>query len=226
MHKSIFFLLGFLIFCLFAIFGYLSASHEQDTNQPGFTVDPALPTPSQNNFLIIQIDSINSPTPQLISVWAVYNFKSTNQTVLTFSGVYPTSDPKAAPEDLASSFSINRDGNPDPSFFQKIHARGGPWQNYMMIDQQGSLKIREWLQESGVPIESPNPFDSNAILTGICQSINANGSQTPTKFFVNWGELAPFMKTNLGAKKIVETWKEINSIDKPAHCKILTIPSP
>jgi len=77
-------------FTLAMYMGYNAASLSMTRAQPEETLAPtSSPSATQQNILLIQYDENTGSQPALQAVWLVAFFKSTNQTVISFSPLYP-----------------------------------------------------------------------------------------------------------------------------------------
>lgn len=131
-----------------------SVDVETQPDQP--TPKPPLPTPTQpavmptpvivggsqpvqqNNILIIGVDDLEAPTPQLESAWLVLYISQTPH--FTLMQIYPgkpsgQGDAGSPKIDLASLFQSGQQGSPDPDFFSELKARGLWWSGYIMVDR-------------------------------------------------------------------------------------------
>src|SRR5512141_2532104 len=89
MKKFVFAITILLAFCLFSYLGYQIAAHSDNADQlpshePGKQINAR-----QMNFVLLHVGQIDPSGPALRSVWLAIRFHSDNQTVLTFSPLYP-----------------------------------------------------------------------------------------------------------------------------------------
>ncbi len=105
---------------------------------------PALPPMAgnqpvqQNNILLVGVDDLEAPAPQLESAWLVLYIAQTPH--FTLMQIYPGSSFESAGGgspgvDLASLFQSDPQGSPGPEFFTELKARGLWWSGYIVMDR-------------------------------------------------------------------------------------------
>lgn len=224
MRKPLLILLSILIFCLFAVLGFLTASNEHEKKPVELSVTGQSATAYQQNLLIIQIDRLDKSPPILLSVWIAGVFNSSNQTVVTFSQLYIPGLENSDFKGLENGFAFDNNGNPAKSFLNKIKSRGINWQGYAVVDEDGSKTVDQWLRSQGAPIFTPAPASASALLGAACQVINGGDTEpTSTKDRFDWNTLAPHLISDISADELQSGWKKLFSpSSRPTRCEMGT----
>ena len=224
MRKPTLILLSIVIFCLFAVLGFLSASTEHGNDPVQSSVNGAEPTAYQQNLLILQVDRLDNAPPRLQAVWLAGIFKSTHQTILTFSQPYPPKMEGIAFKELTSAFALDSSGKPSSLFLNQLKAHGVNWQNYVIVDDEGSQFADRWLRAQGAPIFATAPADIKILLDATCHLINGGYSGTPAPSEnTPWPAFAAHLKSDLSAEQIQSTWNQLfAATPQPTRCEIIT----
>jgi len=141
MRKLLLISLSVLIFGLFAVLGFLSASRELVTTPLEVSANQFAITAQQKQLLIVQVDKLDSSPPRLLSVWIAGKFVSTNQTILTFTQVFPPARENSAFQSLDAAFGLDDRRSPVPAFLNRLKSRGFDWQGYLVLDQTASKRL-------------------------------------------------------------------------------------
>ena len=93
----------------------------------------------QRNLLLIGVDSLDSSTPRLESLWLVLNLVSRSPDHFTLIPLLPASPGMdLIPADkLTGSFRLDGKGAPQPDFFEVLHQADFWWSYYAIVDRQG-----------------------------------------------------------------------------------------
>jgi hypothetical protein len=212
-------------------------------NQGSLTriINPQIKT-GQRNLLIIGIDDLSNPTPDMKSLWlAIY---LPWNTFVTLIPLYP-GNPEGTPyinEELSNSFSLDTNGEPSTRFVEKLNSFIW-WDNYFLFDD---LALAEGLHSIGLTaIEYGQPDGDNEIghisdvnllisetlseqvnqIKSICNQISWNSIQNG--FENNFKDLDDHFNTDLDLVTLMEGWKfhEI-SLNQPILCEFPTIDEP
>lgn len=106
----------------------------------------------QRSVLVIGVDDLRSPNPQLDSVWMVMYIPSL--TSITIMPVYPTAFLKpdglqvALDSELAKNYDIDQNGLIKDSFFAYLRAIGMPWQASIVVDHQAVTGLINFMSKS------------------------------------------------------------------------------
>jgi hypothetical protein len=224
MRKPILILLSILIFCLFAILGFLSVPAENEKDLIKSNASDAVPTAYQQNLLILQVDRLDTAPPHLQAVWLAGIFKSANQTILTFSQPYPPDKEGFAFKELRNAFALDSSGKPTSLFLNQLKTRGVNWQSYIIIDAEGIQFADRWLRAQGAPIFAPAPAAVNILLEATCHLINGGYSGTPAPSQnTPWAAFVTHLKSDLSTEQIQSTWNQLFAANpQPTRCEIIT----
>jgi len=99
-----------------------------------------VPVTDQRNLLVIGVDNLRTPEPELESAWLVMYFPGKPD--FTLLPIYPMPAKQGIQTSpaLLSSFSLDPGGRPNPAFLQKL-ADWIWWNNYLVIDQTGMIAL-------------------------------------------------------------------------------------
>jgi hypothetical protein len=108
-----------------------------------------LPRQKQRNILLIGINHLESPSPELESVWLILYLPDMPK--LTLMPIYPTVgfgnargqitvDPS-----LATLFQVGMDSTPDSAFFQYLSQDDIHWDSYVMVDEVALIDLIDFL---------------------------------------------------------------------------------
>jgi len=216
--KQFFVVLIAAAFVIFLALGYVTASALLTTEPPESLPASITDTPYpwlQTTVLFIHADNLESPTPRLISVWAVFIYPGSPNSSLTFLPLYPYSQsPNDA--DLGQYFYILSNGVPDSAFFDLIRNRYSfNWNGYMIIDDSAASMLLSTLGTSGAPTDTPK-----AIINSICNNLNSNGLQASRN--LPWNELAPaHFRTDFDFVTMTSGWESLTNGASMPQCEVL-----
>jgi len=156
---------------------------------------------AQKNFAIVQVDTIDSSLPNLLSVWFAF-YRTDKTPYVMFLQVYPTGSPKKD-LDLLQRYQFSDKGIPSKEFLAYLTKQFDLKINgYMVVDQ--------YALNSSTKNSKNNTVSINTWLTNLC---NTNKSSVSTNGFANLSS----SHFNTGGD-----WNaEIGSLKKFPACEIL-----
>jgi hypothetical protein len=211
-----------ITFSLALFLGYTTALLSSKKAQPDTQITPSsTPSATQQNLLVIQLDDANSPQPILQAVWIAAYFKSVNQTVITFTQLYPSNQTNRL-SNLDTEFTLKPDGSPSKQFFQLITSANVKWDGHLLIDEAGSFQIDSWLQEQGVPIftqERPTPQIFVEMICSYLRGKAASTSSSASTF--DWNQFDSHFHTDLALDTLLAGWNGLFDDTRPIRCEVV-----
>jgi hypothetical protein len=227
MKALVLLMLIILVFLGCALIGF-QVANKQDKDpaekQPAVSVSEI--TGEQHNVLIMRVDELDSPQPQLISVWFVsLFFLEDNPTKLTLAQIYPSNSAKAG--SLEETFALTGEGEPTPAFWDALEAYGFNWESYVVLDTAGANQFLQWLVGpvdfiDALAAAASNPESNSQMVDQICKSIADASNRELGEF--NWSAMIPdHFRSDMRLEAGLAYWDRL--VDNgPARCEIL--PSP
>lgn len=108
-----------------------------------------LPRQEQRNILLIGVNHLESPKPELESVWLILYLPDMPK--LTLMPLYPTvgfgheRGQIIADSSLASLFQVGADSIPDPALFRYLSQSKIHWDNYIVFDEIALIDLIDFL---------------------------------------------------------------------------------
>ncbi len=220
---------GFLI-VLIAVFGmclWLGYRATAGGMLPGIApgAQEAQPTATtQRNILIASVDSLETSTPQLISVWVLFAVPSNPSPSILFLPVYFADGSKPDAAYLGGAFALDDSGRPAPAFTEAVRARLNldRLDNYVTIDRDGVAifaALFPGAQPSLQPFEVVVPDDIQAARV-FCAGLQSKPSGMQVQ--VDWTRIAPaHFRTGLNLTEFSTTWQAFTQPDTNPHCEVL-----
>jgi hypothetical protein len=221
MRKTLFILSLLTAFCLAAFIGFSTAAHSSASGDPSSQTAPSTPpSASQQNILLVYVDRLDGTKPVLRSLWVASYFKSSNQTVLKFTPLFPlkTKDKLA---DMDKSFTQNEDGSLSKQFTRRIAAADIQSNGFMIIDEAGTLQVNQWLRDQGVPVFAQSSEAPQILLETACRFISgeaSSGDASSLKF--DWDTFGAHFQTDVPLSTLMATWDEISAPTRPTRCEV------
>jgi hypothetical protein len=223
MRKFWFLLSISLTFGLAILFGYSVAakSNAGSQNLPDSSPNSNSSEASQQNLLIIQIDQIDTPQPNLQSVWLAAYFQSEHQTVLTFTQLYPSQQNKRLSA-LDKTFPIDQNGALSRQFLRSISAGNIQWNGYLIIDRTGAHQIEQWLVDQGVPIFDQDTSSPREILETACGYLRSGSAYSEiTGSTIDWNHFNPHFQTDMEPSSLMSLWNGLFDTTHPTRCEVI-----
>jgi hypothetical protein len=218
MRKLLFFLALFMTFSLAAYFGYTTASSSLQSLQDTSPIPPTdTPPASQQNILLIQVDNLESERPVLRAVWVFAQFQSANQTVLTFSPLYPSQDNVV----YEKNFSLDPDKSPARRFLRIVATSGIRTDGYLLVDDLGTEQITAWVHDQGIPTFSKDTPTTETFLREACAYLSGTSPVIQDVKF-DWQRFDTHFQSDLALDTLMASWNQIFDPTRPTHCEVLS----
>ena len=223
MRKTTSILLTILTFGLAIATGYFLASLTADKTGPTPPSSETTETPpaKQNNLLVIQVDDLSLDQPNLKAVWLASYFISANQSVLTFTSLFPSTDASIA-GNYSTTFAIKPDGTLSRRFLTAVSAANITSDGYLVIDSAGSTLVETWLKAQGVPIFT-SASSAQTLIENTCGYLNAKGTlatDNTTRF--DWEQFDAHFHTDLSLDKLLASWDSLFENTHLVRCELIT----
>ena len=184
-----------------------------------------LPANSQQNLLLIHVDNLSNPRPNLISVWVVF-FAQHDQTFVSFKALYP--DPLSPRPIIPVNvfFSLNEDGLPSEAFFKWVRDHDFDWKAHVLIDQDGLEYIADYMNNPELDFIIPRNKDQlqavwqqeAQIMDRICLQLQSN---TPDGQKLEWDALIPqHLRTDLSFEDAILVWNQLHENRPSTQCQV------
>ncbi len=223
-----------LLFAACAVGGYLVASKLNIGSNDAITSNQTLPTAlasQQQNFLLVRVDELTSPSPQLVEVWVVFT-AYTDPPQIMFMPLYPSYDSEKN-KTIMSAFGIDSDGILSKRLSETISKRYNISLNGdILVDSQGMQALSGWFGFQGIEVNSSPArteeevhailLNSQFFLQNVCSQIKAG--QATTQFnSIKWSKLIPsHFQTNLSFEHLMASWDRIIHGHVPQSCEVLS----
>jgi hypothetical protein len=213
--KKIFFTLTILAaFGMFCFVGFQIAAHSDSQSLlPINRPSPVTIDARQSNLLLILVDRIDLHKPILRAVWFVIRFHSESQTVLSFSRIYPDSQPDRN-TDIENAFSLGSSSEPSAVFFHKMSDYKISQDGYILIDEQGLDQLTRWLDPQGLQVGSNDV--SGMLHLGCSFFAGPKDTQAPS---FDWGAFSGHTSSNIVFNDILAEWSLLVSAQPPTRCQ-------
>ena len=184
----------------------------------------------QKNFLVIQVDNLESDSPVLVSVWLAFIYTG-NQPQLILLPLLPTSNSSQAAT-ISQDFSLTSNKDVTGVFIKAIQSKFDvEFEGYFLLDNAGLSAIGQWLTGSELEfLHDPASPDSSIpdvlqpskdYLSQVCKAIRNNGSEAGNQ--IRWAQLIPaHFRTTVSFDSLMHLWDTVSS-SKKIRCEI-TIP--
>ena len=138
----------------------------------------------QRNILIVGVDHLSLPKPNLVSIWLVLYFP--NLPHLTFIPIYPQATIAGldTSQSLSQRFDLNPDKTLDPSFTAVLENLGYWWNNYILID---ALSLAEIIDQSGAGLADSSLRGIQAVAGSLSTGANSESSMLRQRDLIAWG---------------------------------------
>ena len=229
--KNLFvFLLIILIFIGCAVLGFgLMSKLDQGRaeNQPVAiqTIRPG----NQHDFVLIQVDALESGAPKLIAAWFVSLFVTDNHPpTLTFNQIYPSQSNAARDQAIEQSFTLDEQRSPVSGFWKELEVFQINWEGYLLVDDAGAENIFAWLKatEGLDPVSSDlltSAEDRQQRMQAGCQAISLQSSQADRAF--SWDGLLPdHFQSNIRMEVGLSYWAHAMNSNLPIRCEVYQAP--
>lgn len=222
MRKTTSILLTILTFSLAIATGYFLASLTADKSGPTSQSSGTTETPpaKQNNLLVIQVDDLALDQPNLKAVWLASYFISANQSVMTFTSLFPSADANIS-GDYTATFAIKPDGTLSKRFLTAVSSANITWDGYLVIDATGSILVETWLKAQGVPIFT-SASSAQTLIENTCGYLKAKGTLTAentTRF--DWEQFDAHFQTDLSLDKLLASWDSLFENTHIVRCELI-----
>ncbi len=179
----------------------------------------------QRNLLLIGVDSLESSSPELKSVWIVLQIATHSPQRFTLLPLYPTTPAQTlVPQDqLQSQFGLNTSGAIQPEFFEVISAADFWWSNYLVLDEValaelidlgGGIRLGEnrLNGKKTVQLFSSSELSADASLSDQARVLQAVCSQSAEKLLSldarrTFQKLGGHLRTDLEIERILHEWQ-------------------
>ncbi len=180
---------------------------------------------NQRNIMAIGIHREGDNDPQLEGIWLIVYFSDSPEVDLISFFPAITEDKQSINEELASSFSLTPEGEPNDAFWKEMEARNILFHNYVVFDMDALWEITQIMQvddeyATGLPTWKD---DYQAALSGqtqlleqLCGSFTeGNLIDSIYPFLKNLGS---HMNTNLAEWQIEADWHLLTSFSAEMNC--------
>lgn len=224
----------FLLISAFIAFSLLGLLIADQINIIFSSKDSSIPITTnhiqQRNFLLLYVDDLTKPNPELVSVWALFTVLS-DPPYLTIKALYPNPSDSKQERSLDGLFSISPQGKPTEKFINKLNTFDFHWDNYILLDNHAVMFLYEWclnnhehINNHSLPkahdMKSPLLKDEIVLFEIICDQLPFNGKKVIKP---EWNKLIPeHMLTDLLFDTTVIYWNNLSSTNHPPYCEIIT----
>ncbi len=233
---------GFILIFLFVacgVIGILLANQFVDTDKKT-TPEPVVyptrtagaPGDGQTNLVLLRVDDLSAPQPELISIWIAF-LGPADYPGLTVMMLYPNPDAPDQVQSLADSFRLGEDKLPVPEFWQELASYKFTWDGYLQADSQAITSITGWINNNQVqlqaqPASSPEGYrmiqdEETTVFRNICSTLgSAEDAAGPVP---DWGSIIPqHIRTDLTFEAMMYSWGKLNPPGAVTPCYILGNP--
>lgn len=233
---------GFILIFLFVacgVIGILLANQFVDTDKKT-TPEPVVyptrtagaPGDGQTNLVLLRVDDLSAPQPELISIWIAF-LGPADYPGLTVMMLYPNPDAPDQVQPLADSFRLGEDKLPVPEFWQELASYKFTWDGYLQADSQAITSITGWINNNQVqlqaqPASSPEGYrmiqdEETTVFRNICSTLgSAEDAAGPVP---DWGSIIPqHIRTDLTFEAMMYSWGKLNPPGAVTPCYILGNP--
>jgi len=184
----------------------------------------------QINYLVIQVDNLESDSPELVSVWLAFIYTG-NQPQLILLPLLPTANSSQAAT-ITQDFSLTSNKDVTGVFIKNIQSTFDiEFEGYFLLDNAGLTAIGQWLTGSDMGFLQHSASQDSSVLdvlqpskdylSQVCKSIRSNGSESGSQ--IRWAQLIPaHFRTTVSFDNLMRLWDTISS-SKKIRCEI-TIP--
>lgn len=231
MKKFLIILTVFIVFLGCAGLGFLLSS---GIKLPGTSEVPAQPLSTasggdQHYLVLIQIDSLESTQPELVSVWFLSFYETeVHPPTLTFTQVYPSLSHEDRDRSMASAFALDSRHDPVDAFWQTLRPFQIGWEGYILLDGSGLEGLYAWLRDTpGLdPVARDllaNQGQDPLRMRAACEAAALLPVQQDRDF--DWDTLFPaHIRTNLRVEMAVAYWDRAMNVDRPLRCEVFQAP--
>lgn len=228
MKKYFVVLVLLVIFVICAVLGFSGAKSTWKTIAGSHTEITSTSTPgaagTQHNILVIRVDDLESKRPTLLSTW-IFFITYSDQPYMVMKILYPNSNS----EDLIKTFSLDANGKLSPRFEAEVKKLNFPWDGYVIVDEQGTQKINEWILNQPVettPYDPQNPPDGFTVyvydsrqLTTLCQNLQGVSQR---QVLMPWRDIIPtHLRSNLTFENIILIWDYLTQSTGAPYCEVI-----
>jgi hypothetical protein len=187
--------------------------------------DPA----SQFNVLVIHVDDLQQPDPQLVSVWIIMAAHY-DSPYLSFKSLYPDPLSLRPPVPLQVLFSLDEQGIPSEAFMKWINDFRINMSGYVILDNSAFEQVGGWL--TGEQMEWQNILPRNKgqfqkvflqegkLFETICTNISVETMDNRQP--LRWSELIPnHFRTDMSFESMAVNWDKIASAAQQPHCEVV-----
>jgi hypothetical protein len=186
-----------LILCLVGTFILLKLNQNTSTKS-----SPIAEITGQTNFLILQVDSLESESPEILAI-------------------SPESIVNSETKDTQISLELDAEGLPNDLFSQSIQKINLDIDSYFLLDAQGISALMS--KYTGQELLVEGPLDDIA-LTQVCSKLSQTGQKNVAQ--VDWNGLIPLhMRTNLSFETFATIWEKLTRSNSAPYCEIIFLPS-
>lgn len=222
--RKIILLLSLLIFlgCLVAGISLAKQIPGLDVEEANGTAIQRTRSPYQHNILIVHVDNLQNPTPQLISMWGLIIYFPEPKIIL--QPLYPLN--REANQTLGQQFALTQSKNIHPKFVNAVaQSTQIDWNNFILLDHDAFstitttiLKDTELItldpQATVLQVEYQHYFQA-------CQTFANKGKDVFQS--INWQSLIPdHLRTNLAMDDVLVNWQKLTTNEQPIRCDVFS----
>jgi hypothetical protein len=220
---------GFLLF-LVALFGVclwlgFQAAVQGVAIGDGLAGNPtATAGNTQYNLLIVSVDSLETPTPQLISVWVLFTVSAEPSPSLMFLPVYHRDGRYPNAMSLGGTFGLTDTGKPTDAFQSAVLTYLDITQidNFVTLDQQA---VSAFANTFPANLPSPQPYqvttiDETTLIQNMCATLESKSSDTSIN--MDWNQIVPVhFRTEMSFSYFTGSWRKFTQSASPPHCEVI-----
>ena len=185
------------------------------------------PAPVQQNILVIGIDKLQSPRPQLESIWLVLYFTDTpHLTLMPIYPAFPANETASNTENIAieHSYEMSTDHKPSEKLFNTLKDKKFWWNGYLVLDKTAMIKLIDFITHSqgglsgypsaakaiaSLPLARENPQDALYEQTRLIQELCNTAAQQPNSSEVSLLDqiISDHVVSDLDLQKIISEWQ-------------------
>jgi hypothetical protein len=172
---------------------------------------------NQQNILLVQVDQLESETPQLVSVWGVFVYLREPSSIM-FVPLYP-GDEQALSEKMVREFRLTPGNGLDPNFQHMVENEiAVAFDNYILVDSAGLQQVRDWIQS----IETSDAYpvsDEKSLLRAVCRYVLS--PDRDQKASLEWTGMFPdHASTNLAFQDAISSWETVAAQGSSVRCEV------
>lgn len=204
-----------------------------------------IPKIHQQNILVIGVDRLDAPTPNLVSVWLIIGMP--NSPHLMLLPIYPDPVPalgnsSSTGEKLASIFQLDANQSPHPSFFDALQTLDLWWNAYILLDETALAEVIGFTgsfsnisqNEAKIVENVPDPwsdplgalFGQAEIVQNLCRRTALMSTVANWQYLNLYETIQEHIRSDLDVKSIISAWQGLLAQGGRISCEFPTLAAP